>query len=187
MKELSGLPKDVLINVPDNLPVPEDDGGCNHLVGLPLPTMDLSSTSGDMVNLAHRTGWVVIYCYPMTGRPGRVIPDGWAGIPGAAGCTPQSCSFRDSHGSLAALGAHVFGMSAQTTEDQIEAAHRLQLPYELLSDSTLLFARTPRTGRLESIFIRSFRRIETLRKCCPGYGYMLLNTAVDWDASRPSH
>jgi peroxiredoxin len=141
MEKLNALPKDVLINMPANLPIPEDDGGCDHLLGLRLPNMNIQSTSSGMVNLVHQTGWVVIYCYPMTGRPGQVIPDGWASIPGAAGCTPQSCSFRDRHGSLVALGAKVFGMSAQSTADQIEAVHRLRLPYELLSDSALLFAR----------------------------------------------
>ncbi len=140
MQNSSSLPKDVLINVPSDLPVPEDDGACNHLPGSPVPSVELASTSGRLINLASQPGWVVIYCYPMTGRPGRAIPDGWVDIPGAAGCTPQSCSFRDSHDDIKALGARVFGMSVQTTEDQVEASQRLQLPYELLSDSGFLFA-----------------------------------------------
>ncbi|PWF48502.1 peroxiredoxin [Massilia glaciei] len=111
------------------------------MTGLTLPSVELPSTSGAMVNLATYGGWLVLYCYPMTGKPGIPVPDGWAAIPGAAGCTPQSCSFRDSYGDLQSLGVEVFGMSTQTTEDQVEAFQRLQLPYALLADSALSFAK----------------------------------------------
>ena len=86
-------------------------------------------------------GTSVVYCYPMTGRPGKDLPEDWDDIPGARGCTPQSCAFRDSYEDLRALGARVFGMSTQSTEYQREAAERLHLPYELLSDEELTFAR----------------------------------------------
>lgn len=133
------LPNDVLIKVPDGLPVPEDDGACNHLAGKALPSIALPSTSGQLVNLANQPGWVVLYCYPMTGRPGVPVPEGWAAIPGAAGCTPQSCAFRDSHDEIKSSGARVYGMSAQSPEEQSEAASRLHLPYELLSDQDFAF------------------------------------------------
>ena len=93
--------------------------------------MDLSTLSG-------RT---VVYCYPMTGRPDRDLPEGWDEIPGARGCTPQSCAFRDHHAQIRALGARVFGLSTQDTNYQREAVDRLRLPYELLSDEELSFAR----------------------------------------------
>lgn len=140
MKNPDVLPSDVLLNVPDNLPVPEDDGACSHLPGKRLPSVELQSTSGIPVNLSSQPGWVVVYCYPMTGRPGIPIPEGWASIPGAAGCTPQSCAFRDSHDGLKSSGVKVYGLSAQFPEDQAEAASRLRLPYELLSDHGLAFA-----------------------------------------------
>jgi peroxiredoxin len=134
------MPNDVLIKVPDDLPAPDDDGACSHLPGREIPSVALPSTSGKPVSLAGRPGLVVIYCYPMTGRPGVPVPDGWISIPGAAGCTPQSCAFRDHHHELNTVGASVFGLSSQSPEEQSEAASRLHLPYELLSDYGLAFA-----------------------------------------------
>lgn len=164
MQNLSSLPKDVLMKVSADLPVPEDDGACNHLIARSIPSVELSSTSGKKVNLAKQNGWVVLYCYPMTGRPGRSIPDGWAEIPGAAGCTPQSCSFRDSYEEMKSLGVVVFGMSAQTTEDQLEAAQRLQLPYELLSDITFSFAQTLGLPDFEVGGMRLLKRVTLIAK-----------------------
>jgi peroxiredoxin len=139
MSNEKSLPNDVLIKVPDNLPVPDDDGACNHLPGMVIPPVELISTSGKPVDLTAQSEWIVVYCYPMTGRPGIPVPEGWASTPGAAGCTPQSCGFRDKHDELKALGARVFGMSSQSSEEQSEAASRLRLPYELLSDQDLAF------------------------------------------------
>jgi peroxiredoxin len=161
---LNSLPKDVLIEVPADLPAPEDDGACKHLISRPIPSVKLSSTSGKKVNLADQNGCLVLYCYPMTGRPGRSIPDGWTAIPGAAGCTPQSCSFRDSHEEMKSLGAMVFGMSAQTTEDQLEAAQRLQLPYELLSDTTFSFAKPLGLPVFEAGGMRLLKRVTLIAK-----------------------
>ena len=126
--------------LPENLPVPTDDGAANHLPGMRLPPVPLISTAGDSVDLAALPGRTVVYCYPMTGRPGSDLPPGWDEIPGARGCTPQSCSFRDHHAELRALGARVFGMSTQDTDYQREAAVRLHLPFALLSDAELAFA-----------------------------------------------
>jgi peroxiredoxin len=130
-----------LSSLPTDLPVPEDDGACDHLAGMAVPHIVLPSTSGRMVDLgALPGGRTVIYCYPMTGVPGRSLPEGWDMIPGARGCTPQSCAFRDHHRELAALGTTVFGLSTQTTDYQREMAERLHLPFEVLSDSDLRFA-----------------------------------------------
>jgi peroxiredoxin len=132
MEKLTDLPKD--------LPIPVDDGACNHLLGKSLPSIALSSTHGEYVNLSEIAGHAVIYCYPMTGQPGIPLPDKWDEIPGARGCTPQSCAFRDHYQELNKLGAKVFGFSTQDTEYQMEAKMRLHLPFELLSDCDLSFA-----------------------------------------------
>jgi peroxiredoxin len=128
--------------LPDNLPQPVDDGAADHLPGRRLPQVSLPATSGDRIDLSALAGRTVVYAYPRTGRPGRdpLVPD-WDEIPGARGCTPESCSFRDHHAELAAAGARVFGVSTQTLEDQQEAAIRLHLPYPLLSDADLVLAR----------------------------------------------
>ena len=126
-----------LSKLPNDLPRPLDDGAASHLQGMSLPQLVLSATSGANIDLAAIRGRCVIYIYPMTGRPGTPLPDGWDGIPGARGCTPQSCSFRDHHAELKTLNTSVFGLSAQSTEYQKEARDRLHLPFELLSDSEL--------------------------------------------------
>jgi peroxiredoxin len=126
--------------LPSDLPVPTDDGAADHLRGMRLPPVPLDSTAGETVDLSTLPGRTVVYCYPMTGRPGDDLPRGWDEIPGARGCTPQSCSFRDHHAELQALGSRVFGLSTQDTEYQSEAAGRLRLPFALLSDAELAFA-----------------------------------------------
>lgn len=123
--------------LPDNLPKPVDDGAAMHLPGQLMPELDLTSTRGGKVNLKEWTGTVVMYCYPMTGVPGIPLPDGWDQIPGARGCTPQSCSYRDHYQELLSFGARVVGLSSQSTEYQLEMATRLHLPFEVLSDSDL--------------------------------------------------
>ena len=129
-----------LSDLPDGLPVPEDDGAARHLPGMALPAMGLPATDGRMVELSSLTGRTVLYVYPMTGRPGTALPEGWDEIPGARGCTPQSCAFRDHHAELKAAGAsHVFGLSTQGTGYQQEAAERLHLPFSLLSDAAHRF------------------------------------------------
>lgn len=131
-----------LFKVPDGLPAPSDDGAAAHLVGLPLPDVSLASTSGKSVSLAARPGVTVVFCYPMTGRPSEALPEGWDQIPGARGCTPQACGYRDSHGEFEKLGVSVFGISTQSPDDQREAATRLGLPYPLLSDERQDFQRS---------------------------------------------
>ena len=135
--------------LPPNLPAPLDDGAADHLCGLPVPAIALVSTSGRRVELSSLPERTVVYCYPRTGQPGVPLPDGWDAIPGARGCTPQSCAFRDHHGELQQLGARVFGLSTQTTEYQREAAERLHLPFELLSDAELHLTRALRLPTFE--------------------------------------
>jgi peroxiredoxin len=127
--------------LPPDIPAPQDDGRARHLTGLKLPDVALPSTGGGMVNLSKLKGRTVLYIYPRTGVPGVDAPPGWDQIPGARGCTPQSCGFRDHFAELKALGvAHVFGLSTQATGYQKEAADRLHLPFPILSDAELDFA-----------------------------------------------
>ena len=128
--------------LPADLPVPEDDGAADHLPGLPVPTVPLVATGGGTIDLAERSrsGTVVVFAYPRTGRPGEDPPPGWDEIPGARGCTPEACSFRDLSDEFARLGAEIYGLSTQDPADQQEAASRLHLPYALLSDAGLEFA-----------------------------------------------
>jgi peroxiredoxin len=135
------------IATPDwsTLPVPEDDGAARHLPGLRMPSIALAATDESTVDLASLAGRVVVYAYPRTGRPGEPNPDGWEAIPGARGCTPQTCAFRDHFAELRALGvAHLFGLSTQSTQYQREAAERLHLPFPLLSDESLALTRALR-------------------------------------------
>jgi peroxiredoxin len=128
--------------LPDNLPIPQDDGATRHLAGARLPSIALLSTDGSMVDLSKLSGRTVVYVYPRTGRPGVAAPDGWDDIPGARGCTPQSCGFRDHFADLKRLGvAHLFGLSTQETSYQREAVERLHLPFAILSDEGLSLTR----------------------------------------------
>ncbi len=128
--------------LPADIPAPVDDGATAHLTGRKLPDLALAATDGAQVNLAKLPGRTVLYIYPRTGRPGQALPTGWDAIPGARGCTPQSCAFRDHFAELRRLGvAQLFGLSTQDTAYQREAAERLQLPFPLLSDAGLAFTR----------------------------------------------
>ena len=140
---------DDLYELPTGLPIPLDDGACDHLMGMPLPSVFLASTAGRRVDLASFGGRTVVYAYPRTGRPDREPPIGWNAIPGARGCTPQSCGFRDHFQDLQRLGARVFGLSTQDTDYQREAVERLHLPFELLSDAELTLARLLRLPMFE--------------------------------------
>lgn len=130
-----------LLELPPNLPIPLDDGACQHLEGCQLPSIPLLSTSGQEVDLSKIAGTVVVYIFPMIGRPDAPPMLGWNEIPGARGCTPQSCAFCDVHDDFQSLGAKVYGLSAQTSDAQQEAVARLHLPFELLSDAFLTFAK----------------------------------------------
>jgi peroxiredoxin len=126
------------LGLPDNLPVPVDDGATDHLAGMSVPSIPLPSTRSGTEELgALAAGLLVAYIYPRTGVPGQPLPAGWDEIPGARGCTPQGCAFRDSLAEFTALGAAVVGISAQSPDEQREFAEREQIPFPLLSDSAL--------------------------------------------------
>ncbi len=150
---------DNLYELPKDLPAPIDDGACDHLPGMQLPAVPLPSTAGRVVDLASLPGRTVVYCYPRTGRPDADPPKGWDDIPGARGCTPQSCAFRDHHQELRAWGARVFGLSTQDTAYQQEAAERLHLPFELLSDERLIFAKALRLPTFEVASMTLIKRL----------------------------
>src|SRR5436190_4027962 len=174
--------------LPDDLPVPVDDGAARHLLGVELPGLRLQSTAGDLDLREAAAGTVVLYIYPRTGRPGEPPPDGWDATPGARGCTPQSCAFRDHRAELAKLGADVVGMSAQSLAEQEEFAAREHIPYPILSDPDLRLAAAlglptfeiagmrlyrritlvARAGRIEHVFYPSSRRTETRPTWSPG-------------------
>src|SRR5579872_3819887 len=145
--------------LPANLPVPEDDGAAAHLPGMRLPDLSLPSTSGGVVLLSRLPSRTVLYVYPMTGRPDVPLPDGWDLIPGARGCTPEACAFRDHHADLRAAGAEVYGLSSQTTEYQREAVSRLHLPFPLLSDERLELADALRLPTFEIRGRRLYKRL----------------------------
>jgi peroxiredoxin len=128
--------------LPADIPAPQDDGAARHLTGTRLPSLPLASTDGSQVDLSKLAGRTVVYIYPRTGVPGQPLPDGWNQIPGARGCTPQSCGFRDHFAELKQLGvARLFGLSTQDTAYQREAVERLHLPFPVLSDQSLELAR----------------------------------------------
>jgi peroxiredoxin len=132
-------------SLPDDLPVPVDDGAADHLPGTSVPRLALPATSGGEVDLAElATGLLVAYVYPRTGVPGEPLPDGWDDIPGARGCTPQSCSYRDSVAGFERHGARLVGISAQSEAEQAEFAAREHIPYPMLADPGLGLATTMR-------------------------------------------
>lgn len=146
--------------LPPDLPVPEDDGAADHLTGMALPTLALASTQGETEDLAElAAGRLVAYVYPMTGRPGQALPAGWDEIPGARGCTPQSCAYRDSLAEFAALGATVVGVSAQSPAEQREFGEREHIPFPLLSDSGLALAERLRLPTFEVEGMALYRRL----------------------------
>jgi peroxiredoxin len=156
---------DNVYELPKDLPVPQDDGACDHLAGMRLPPVRLRSTAGRGIDLSSLGGTTVIYVYPRTGRPDQESPQGWNEIPGARGCTPQSCAFRDHYQELTRAGAaQVFGLSAQDTADQREAAERLHLPFELLSDERLAFARALQLPTFDVAGMRLIKRLTLIAR-----------------------
>jgi peroxiredoxin len=134
-----------LHSLPPDLPVPEDDGAADHLVGLELPALVLDSSQGP-VDISR---FEVLYVYPRTGKPGEPSLPGWDAMPGARGCTPQSCAFRDHAAELESLGAHVAGLSSQSLADQAEFAERNHIAYPVISDPGLLLHETLRLPTFE--------------------------------------
>jgi peroxiredoxin len=147
-------------SLPPGLPVPEDDGAADRLPGTPVPALELPSTVGGTVELAAlTTGLLVAYVYPRTGTPGQPSPDAWDDIPGARGCTPQSCAYRDGLAEFDRLGATVVGISAQSPAEQREFATREQIPFPLLSDSRMLLADALKLPTFEAAGMTLYRRL----------------------------
>ena len=153
---MSGYPYEL----PTDLPVPEDDGAAAHLEGMTLPRLELPTTDGVGTVLEQAAaGLLVLYIYPRTGVPGEDPIPGWDEIPGARGCTPQACAFRDHFEELEALGAHVLGLSAQSTAEQREFAERVGLPYPLASYPALALADELSLPTFEAAGLRLYKRI----------------------------
>lgn len=141
---------DDIHTLPDDMPVPQGDGAADHLPGTVLPPLALASTTGSEVRLDVLEGLSVVFCFPRTGRPDEELPSGWNDIPGARGCTPETCGFRDLHGQFTDLGARVFGLSTQDGAYQREMAERLGLPFPVLSDERLQLAHALRLPSFET-------------------------------------
>jgi peroxiredoxin len=146
--------------LPPDIPAPQDDGGADHLTGMRLPDVALAATDGTTVQLSKLPGRTVLYVYPRTGVPGVDAPPGWDEIPGARGCTPQSCSFRDHFAELKALGvAHLYGLSTQDSAYQREAVERLHLPFAILSDADLELGRAMKLPTFTTSGMTLFKRM----------------------------
>jgi len=157
------VPKDDFYALPPNLPVPVDDGACRHLSGMRVPAIVLLSTANRRVNMAEQARKrTVVFCYPRTGAPGQPVPKSWDQIPGARGCTPESCGFRDHYKELRELKVQVFGLSTQTTEYQQEMVARLHLPFEVLSDAGFAFTDALRLPTFEFEGVRLLKRLSLI-------------------------
>ena len=143
------------------IPAPADDGGAAHLMGMAIPPVSLRATDDTMVTLAALSGRVVVFAYPRTGEPGKIaLVDDWDMIPGARGCTPQTCAFRDLFAELKAAGvAYVFGLSTQDNAYQTEMASRLHLPFPVLSDEKLELTRALRLPTMEVAGLTLIKRL----------------------------
>ena len=152
-------------DLPPDLPVPEDDGAADHLRGAELPPITLPASSGEDVSLADAAAeTLVLYVYPRTGVPGQLLLEGWDEIPGARGCTPQNCAFRDLHSELRALGATVHGLSAQPLDEQREFAAREQILFPLLNDRELYLADDPGLPTFEAGGMRLYKRVTLIAR-----------------------
>lgn len=153
--------------LPANLPVPVDDGAAGHLSGMEVPAVELRSTDDEAIVLsgvAERT--LVLYVYPRTGVPGEPLLEGWDDIPGARGCTPQNCAFRDLNSELAAVGASIYGLSSQSLAAQTEFAEREGMPYPLLNDESMVLAEPEGLGlpTFEASGLRLFKRLTLIAR-----------------------
>ena len=160
------------VGTPDwtTLPKPEDDGAARHLIGAKVSSVALQATTGGSVDLSTLRGRTVVYAYPRTGQPGIANPDGWDMIPGARGCTPQSCAFRDQYTELKALGVnHLFGLSVQDSAYQREAAERLHLPFALLSDEHLKLTRAMQLPTFEPSGMTLLKRLTLVSDRAAGF------------------
>jgi peroxiredoxin len=152
-------------DLPGDLPVPEDDGAADHLAGTEVPSVGLAASDGSEVELSEAAvDTLVLYVYPRTGTPGVPSIEGWNEIPGARGCTPQNCAFRDLHGDLQGLGATVYGLSAQPISEQRGFASRERMPYPLLNDSDLRLADLIGLPTFEVPGMRLYKRLTLIAR-----------------------
>ena len=146
--------------IPAGLPIPQDDGAAAHLTGMRIPPVTLAATDGSQIDLSAIPGTVVVFAYPRTGRPGEPsLTDDWEMIPGARGCTPQTCGFRDLHAEFGALGARVFGLSTQDPAYQREMVERLHVPFPVLSDEKLALAHAMRLPTMDVAGLTLLKRM----------------------------
>lgn len=148
-----------LSQLPSDLPIPQDDGAAKHLKGMRIPEISLHATTGNKLSPGDIQGRLVIYCYPMTGQPNVALPEGWDQIPGARGCTPQSCSFRDHYQELSSLGVKVMGLSVQSHRYQQEMVDRLHLPFPVLSDENYQFQQALRLPTFTTAGMTLLKRV----------------------------
>jgi peroxiredoxin len=141
---------DDIHTIPEDLPVPEDDGAAGHLLNAAVPPIALKATTDETIRLDEAGQGTVLFCYPRTGRPDEELPPGWNAIPGARGCTPEACGFRDAHQQFADLGVRVLALSTQDPAYQREMAERLHLPFPVLSDERLELTRELRLPTFET-------------------------------------
>ena len=161
---MSNTPQSSYLDLPDNLPIPQDDGAADHLWGTKLDSILLAATNGSKIDLSKLTGTTVVFIYPMTGVPGVALPDGWDDIPGARGCTPQACSYRDNYSELKKHVDNLFGLSVQSSEYQKELKERVELPYEILSDSDFKFANSLKLPTFEANSMTLLKRLTMIIK-----------------------
>jgi peroxiredoxin len=157
---------DHVYTLPPDLPVPGDDGAADHLVGMMLPQLTLESSAGHVSLRELGLEWLVLYVYPRTGRPGEPSPPGWDAIPGARGCTPESCAFRDHAAELRELGTLVAGLSAQTFDEQVEFAERNHIGYPVIADPELRLARALRLPTFDVDGMTLYKRITLVVEAC---------------------
>jgi peroxiredoxin len=150
---------DDIFTIPKDLPVPENDGAADHLLNAAIPSVELRATTGELVDVGGLAGRTVLFGYPRTGRPDEDLLPGWDAIPGARGCTPETCGFRDAHGQFADLGARVMALSTQSTDYQRELAERLGLPFPILSDESLELTRALGLPTFETSGLTLLKRI----------------------------
>ena len=161
---MSNTPQGSYLDMPVNLPIPQDDGAADHLVGTKIASVMLKATDGSQVDLSKLSGTSVVFIYPMTGVPGVALPDGWDDIPGARGCTPQACSYRDNYNELKKHVDNLFGLSVQSSEYQKELKDRVELPYEILSDSDFKFANSLKLPTFEANSMTLLKRLTMIIK-----------------------
>lgn len=172
------------LDMPDNLPIPQDDGAADHLDGYKLNSILLKATNNELIDLSKLTGTTVVFIYPMTGVPGVALPDGWDDIPGARGCTPQACSYRDNYPVLKKKLDQLFGLSVQSTSYQTELKNRVNLPYEILSDEKFQFTNSINLPTFESKSRKLLKRLTLIIKdgviIKHHYPVFPSNKDVDW-------